>query len=197
MGALRLTLVLACCGETGCQGKRAVPVQASSPATASSLAPRVAAAADSTRLPEDPIAGARSEAQWREHLADEERERKALFDRRHRVDHEAVLAFLRDSRARYDRAQTPAAVLGLKREFPSTSAAIRRRIEQIDRWQNSSNVLADYATLLQLLSEPYPQARLRALSGDKDELAKVQREIDERTKKISDWLAYAAQAEVD
>jgi len=128
-------------------------------------------------------------------LADEERERKALFDRQRSVEHEAVLAFLRDSRARYDRAMTPAAVRGLQRAFPSNSAAIRRRIEQIDRWHNSSNVLADYATLLQLLSEPYPQARVRALSGAQDELAKVRREVDERTKKVRDWLTEAAQAE--
>ena len=53
-------------------------------------------------------------------------------------------------------------------------------------------MLADYAAVLRLLSEPYPQARLLTLSGAKGELAKVQRESDERMKKISVNLRAAA-----
>jgi len=152
---------------------------------------------DASRLPEDRIAGARSEAQWREHLQEEERERKVLFDRRRLKEHRQVLASLRETRARYDRAKTPARLLELKREWPRLSAPIQQRIAKLDRWGNSSNLLGEYAALLHILAADYPDGRVAALSGSQEQLAAAAREADLHTKKIVDWLAYVQGAETE
>jgi hypothetical protein len=159
--------------------------------------PAAAATPAAPRLPEDREAGARSEAQWREHLLEEERERKVLYDRRRLKEHQQVLASLRAARQRYDRAKTAAALLELKRAWPQQSTPIRQRIEKLDRWGNSSNLLADYTALLQTLSSDYPDGRLAALSGSKAQLAAAEREADLHTKKIVDWLAYVQEAETE
>lgn len=152
---------------------------------------------DPSRLPEDRVAGARSEAQWREHLQEEERERKVLFDRRRLKQHRQVLAALRETRARYDRARTAAALLALKRDWPRLSGTIQQRIDKLDRWGNSSNLLGEYAALLRTLSGDYPDGRLAALSGSPEQLVAATREADLHTKKIVDWLAYVERAETE
>jgi hypothetical protein len=141
-------------------------------------------------LPEDPIAGARSVAQWQEHLREEERERKANYDRRKLKDHRAVVAFLRDARARYDRAKSNAAVVRLQTELVPATAAIQQRMQKIDRWGGSSNLLTDYAKLLETLAQAYPSARIAAIAGDDADLSALQRETDARMQKVTDWLAY-------
>jgi hypothetical protein len=64
-------------------------------------------------------------------------------------EHRQVLISLRAARARYDQATTRAALLKLQDDWPQTSAAIRQCIEQLDHWGNNSNLLGDYAALLQ------------------------------------------------
>jgi hypothetical protein len=180
--------------STACQSNRTIAAAATahSATPASVAAPRPGA---SDRLPEDPAAGVRSLARWKAHLEDEERERKAVFDRRHLAQHRQVLAFLRQAQARYDAATSEGKVRALKRDFGRASTSTRQRIESIDRWGNSSNVLGAYATLLQSLAEDYPAACLLALSGERLELESQRRGVEASLHQVDDWLAFAAEAE--
>ena len=192
----RLGLLLGC-GLWACGEGRSPRAIASSPSAAVHVAVAAAKTPDEPRLPEDPGAGARSEAQWREHLLEEERERKVLFDRRRLKQHQQVLASFREARKRYDGAKTAAALLELKRAWARSSGPLQQRIEKLDRWGNSSNLRDDYAALLQAFAADYPDARLLALTGSNEQLAAAERLADEHTKKIVDWLAYVEKAETE
>ena len=197
---LAISLLLALAGAPGCR-KRSLESSAQPARTASSVAAgqrhplAPASTQDSGRLPEDPVAGERSVAQWREHLAEEERERKLNYDRRRMKEHRAVLAFLNATREGYERAATPAAVLKSQKALTVSVVDVRKRIEKIDPGGGSSNVLADYSALLELLGEPYPAARIAAISGDAAELSKVRAAFDAGIKKIEAWLEQAEEAE--
>jgi hypothetical protein len=151
-----------------------------------------ARAADAGRLPEDPAAGAKSTAQWREHMAAEDHERRLHYDRDRIKDHRAVLKFLTTTRGRYDRAKTKAAVLAIQKRLPPAVDDVRRRITAIDHWGTNSNLLGDYEVMLKALSDGYPAARSAALGGNRAPLAALQADLDARTKHIKDWLAEAA-----
>jgi hypothetical protein len=142
--------------------------------------------------PEDPLAGAKSTAQWREHMIAEEHERKLHYDRDRLKDHRAVLKLLIAARARYDRAKTKTAVLAVQKRLPRTAEDIRRRIKQIDQWGTNSNLLGDYDAFLKALGEPYAAARIAAIGGGRASLDALAAELDKRTKHIKDWLAEAA-----
>lgn len=142
--------------------------------------------------PEDPVAGAKSTAQWREHLAAEEHERKLHYDRDRLKGHRAVLKLLVAARARYDRAKTKAAVLAVQKRVPATAEDIRRRIKQIDQWGTNSNLLGDYDAFVNALGTPYPAARIAAIGGDHAALDALAADLDRRTSHIKDWLAEAA-----
>jgi hypothetical protein len=194
-----LSLLLTLAGAPGCR-KRSLESSAEPARTASSVADQgeplaPASTQDSGRLPEDPVAGERSVVQWRAHLVEEERERKLNYDRRRMKEHRAVLAFLNATRAGYDRASTPAAVLKSQKALAISVVSVRKRIEKIDPDGASSNVLADYSALLALLGEPYPAARIAAMSGDAAELTKVRAAFDAGIAKIAGWLEQAEEAE--
>ena len=72
------------------------------------------------------MAGAKSTAQWREHMAAEEHERKLRCDRDHLKEHRAVVKFLVEARARYDRAKTKAAVMAIRKRLPAAVDDVRR-----------------------------------------------------------------------
>ena len=146
-------------------------------------------------LPEDPVLGAKSTAQWREHLAFEERERKLHYDRDRMKEHRAVLKVLIGTRARYERARSEAAVTAIKARWPETVEAVRRRIDRIDHWRVNSNLLADYDALLSALAEAYPAARLKFIAGDRAPLQALRAELDRRQKAIDEWLKEAAESE--
>jgi hypothetical protein len=146
------------------------------------------------RLPEDPVAGAKSTAQWREFMAAEEHERRLNYDKRHLKEHRAVLKFLVATRARYDHANSKAAVGAIQRRLPPAVDGVRARIAAIDHWGNNSNLLGDYDALLKALSDAYPAARLAFLDGDRAPLDAQHAEFDRRLKHIRDWLAEAAEA---
>jgi hypothetical protein len=153
------------------------------------------ATSDAATLPEDPVAGARSLAQWREHLEEEERERKANYDRRHLKDHRIVVAFLRSTKSGYDSSKSATEVKRLQNALPPAVEGIRKRIDKIDHWRVSSNLLNDYDALLDALSARYPAGRLGELAGDVNAAAETRRDFDARLKHIDDWLAHAERAE--
>lgn len=194
-----LAMLAASAALCACQqraGSSASGAEASS--TASALAvPSAApsASADPTRLPEDPVAGQRATAQWREHLAEEETERKLNYDRRKLPEHRAVLALFRALQARYDRARSLSAVEDARSSLPRASAPIAKRIEAIDHWGVNSNVLGDYAALQRQLETNYPEARAAALAGDARALEAAKADFDARLQKIEQWLERAADSE--
>src|SRR6476661_5191136 len=96
---LHRAVVLAACAlgvVTSCRGTSAPPAPQESVQRAAPVTPPAAAtaSADPSRLPEDAVAGKKSEAQWREHMAFEERERQMGFDRERLKEHRAVLKLL-------------------------------------------------------------------------------------------------------
>lgn len=199
MRGLTASLLLASAALCGCgreRSSRAVAAAPSAPAVVASAQP-VPTLAAAPSLPEDRVAGARSEAQWREHLREEERERKVLFDRRRLAQHRILLASLQATRRRYDNAKTPAALVQAERSFAQERATEQQRLEKLDRWRNSSNLSADYDALLQLFAGAYPEARRQALAGSTSALDTVQRDVDARTKKITEWLAYVEKAKTE
>ena len=154
-----------------------------------------AAASDPERLPEDPVAGARSVAQWREHLEEEERERKANYDRRHLKEHRAVVASLRGAKGGYDNAKTAPDVKRLQSSWASAALAIRKRIDKIDPWRVNSNLLKDYDALLEAFDTRYPAARLAELGGNATAATDVRGDVEAHLKHIDDWLTQAERAE--
>jgi hypothetical protein len=146
-------------------------------------------------LPEDPVEGAKATAQWRAHLAEEERERKLRYDRDRMKDHRAVLRFLTATRARYDRARSKAAVTAIQARLPPAIRGVRQRITRIDHWGVNSNLLGDYDALLNALADGYPAARADALSGAPAALTTLKADLDAREARIKAWLAEAAETE--
>jgi hypothetical protein len=146
------------------------------------------------RLPEDPVLGAKSTAQWRQHMIEEEHERKLHYDRDRLKQHRAVVKFLVATRARYDRAKSKAAVSAIQTRLPPAVDAVRKQITAIDKWGTNSNLLEDYDAFLKALSDGYPTARIAALDGDRAPLDALRADLDRRTKHIKDWLTEAAES---
>jgi hypothetical protein len=168
------------------------PAPAPSAAPPAPSAPSVASA-DPGRLPEDPVLGKQSEAQWREHLDEEEHERQALFDRQRLREHRALVKLIAATRARYDAAKTEAAVAKVRADMPRTTAEIQKRVTEIDHWGNNSRLLPDYEALSASLSESYPAAKTAALKGDEKPLEHERADFDARMQKIAAWLKEAAE----
>jgi hypothetical protein len=154
-----------------------------------------AARAEPSRLPEDPVAGKRSEAQWREHMVAEERERQLGFDSRHLKEHKAVVNLIAAARVRYDRAKTEASVAKVRADMPRRITDIRRRVTEIDRWGVNSRLLQDYDALAVSLTDAYAEAKIAAIKGDAHTLDEVRAGFDQRMKKITDWLTEAKAGE--
>ena len=188
--AVALALTLLAIGPGCRQRSAATTVDANAAQTSPGGSP-----ADAGRLPEDPVAGAKATAQWRAHLAEEERERRLRYDRDRMKEHRAVVGFLVATRARYDRARSKAAVTAIATRLPPAIDGVRRRITRIDHWGVNSNLLADYDAMLRALADGYPAARIAALAGDRAALATLSAELDTRQKRINDWLEEAAETE--
>jgi hypothetical protein len=146
-------------------------------------------------LPEDPVAGARSLLLWQRHLEDEEKERRANYDRRHSSEHRLVVAKLRAAQRAYDRANTTAAVKQVQRSTLPALDGIRKQIDQIDHWRVSSNLLDDYDVVMEALATTYPAARLGELAGETNAATKTRRDVQAQFEKIDEWLARAERAE--
>lgn len=169
--------------------------RASASPPASTTASAVTLPVPSGSLPEDPVAGAKSAAEWREHLAHEERERRLGYDRRKLPEHRQVLRTLRDARTQYDRATTKPAVLTLEQGFRATRPKLDKAFDDIDHWGVSSKVLPDYKKLADTFADPYPSARIAALGGDKTALERIAREVDATFASIDAWLEEAKESE--
>lgn len=160
---------------------------------------RVAAkAVDNTapsRLPENAAAGELSLARWTAHQEQEERERRANYDRRRLAEHRALVALLEQARDRYDHAATKAALARAQARFKSMVPSIQARLDRLDRWGQSSQLTHDYAALLDSLSAPYATARLAELDHAPVELSPTRADVASRLAKIKEWLEFAATSE--
>jgi hypothetical protein len=152
-------------------------------------------AIDPPRLPEDPVAAKRAEAQWREHLDREEEERQMLFDRPRLKQHRAVVRMLETIRSRYDRAKTEPAVAKVRGDASRQLDEVRKRVSELDPWGVNSRLLPDYAALENTLANEYAGAKLAMLAGDATQLASVRANVDKHLHVIDEWLEEAAESE--
>lgn len=146
----------------------------------------------SDEVREDPLAGKKAEAERAAEEAREERARRLRYDREHMRAHRTVLALIRKARARYDRVRSARALDATADAVRAIVVKARQEVQEIDRWRNSSMVLADYDALLALFDQPYPAAVAASLRGEPRALADLRAQFDGRMKKIHDWLSAAA-----
>jgi hypothetical protein len=150
-------------------------------------------AVEPPRLPEDPVAAARSEAQWREHLQREEEERQMLFDRPRLKQHRAIVRSIKAIRLRYDRAKNEAAVAKARDAARVELDQVQTRVNKIDPKGVNSRLLPDYEALRTTLASDYADAKIAALSGDAAALQTTRAAVDQHLKTIAEWLEEAAE----
>jgi hypothetical protein len=151
----------------------------------------------SDEIREDVAAGKKAAAEFAAREARDERDRRLRYDRDHMREHRALLALIRKARARYDRVRSRRALDGAVEAVRGIVADGRQRVQQIDRWRNSSKVLEDYDALFALFDKAYPEAVASSLRGERHALAEARAQCDARMKKIRDWLSEAAIHEDD
>ena len=169
--------------------------RASRAATSASTAVVPVAFASTATLPEDPEAGARSVAEWKQHLVREERERRLNYDRRRLSEHRQIVSLLRRTRESYDRASAEPAVSSSEQRFRDGLPKLERMFEHLDHWGVSSQLLPDYKKLADDFSEAYPKARIAALAGEQPPFTAISREVDARFQAIEAWLNEAEESE--
>lgn len=165
------------------------------PSATSSTTPPLVLDAGPGRLPEDPVKGAESTAQWSEHLREEERERKLKFDASHADEHRAVIAAIEKALESYDAAKSKAQLKVAEARFRAALPALRKQVAAIDPDRQSSNLLTDYDTLLEGLSGPYPSARLAAFDGDDVRARTLATDFEHRLEKARDALEFDEEEE--
>jgi hypothetical protein len=168
------------------------PEPAATPALAQ--APVGASTVNAAPLPEDPEAGKRAEAQWREHLDEEEEGRQLGFDRRRLKQHRALIKRIRNTRARVNGARSLSAINKVQGELAPQIALLRRDVEQVDPWGATSRLLPDYNAVLTLLAGDYGEAKAEALGGNPAALAEANKSIDEHLKHMEELLEEAAES---
>jgi hypothetical protein len=188
-------IVLSVALAGGCRGASlARPRDGGAALAVSDQAPR-AGDAGRSGLPEDPTAGSKSEAEWRRHMDWEERERQLSFDKNRIPQHRAVIQRLAAARARYDRARTTAAVERVRADMPALRQDLQARSTEIDHWHVNSPLIADYDAEMTDLESAYPDAKVAALGGAAQPLRAVRARMDQRKKKMAEWLAAAEESE--
>lgn len=187
--AVALGLSFTACREQPVRPETARPASQATPVSATSSR-RPAA-----QLPEDPSAGTRAKERWREHLRYEERERRMRFDRRQLGEHRALTRKLQESRRAYDAAASTAKLARATDAFRASLPQLVQAKQAIDPWGNSSNLLAEYGSLIELLTDRYPKARAAALTGDSTSFKAVELELEGHFRKIDSWLEEVTESE--
>ena len=182
-------LVLAACQRHGAERARANQ----SPSPRPSSPP--ASLARAVSLPEDPEPGARSVAQWRAHLEEEERERRLSYDRRRLNEHRLVSSQLRATQRSYDLASNERSLRAAEKAFHAAAPRLERSFDAIDHHGVSSRVIPEYRALAASFATEYPAARLAALSGSRAALEQLQSRTQAQFQRIDQWLEEAARSE--
>jgi DNA repair ATPase RecN len=144
--------------------------------------------AEQPPLPEDPVAGKRSELQWKKHLQAEEVERQMAFDRNRLKEHHGLIERIKAARETLDRSKTPSAVQQTLAKLEATLQQLQRDIDAIDRYKNSSRILPDYDALMNALKNSYPAAKLAAMGGNTDALSQARNDFDAHLRTMHAWL---------
>ena len=171
------------------------PKGASLAASSASASARADVSADPQRLPEDPVKAQQATEQWRQHLIEEERERRQMYDRAHEKEHEAVVAGIRKARARYEAAKSKAQVTSAQAAFRSALPGLKKAVVAIDPDRQSSNLQDDYDAILAALDAPYADALTSSFAGDDKALVALRADLDARLEKARAWLEEAEEAE--
>lgn len=171
-----------------CQEREHEAPTAPEPAVTAAIAPKPRAR---PQLPEDPELAAKSSAQWEEHLREEEEHRQLCYDRDRLPQHRSVMAQLTAMRQRYDGAKSEAALASARAQVNQRAPALRKTLDEIDPWKNSSRALPEQEAILNLLVQSYPDARLAALRGTARADESVAAELDRRTIAIGQTLGRA------
>jgi hypothetical protein len=129
------------------------------------------------------------EAKLAAQLADEERKRLLAYDRGKLPQHQQVFAFIKATRAEYEKAGSELAVEKVRLKMEKATPPIAKKLQSIDPKGGNSNVVTDYDVMLNLLAGDYPDALKGSLTGgDKQALAEYAAELDRRTQKVDAWL---------
>lgn len=144
--------------------------------------------AEQPRLPEDPVAGKRSEMQWKKHLQAEEVERRMVFDRNHLPEHRELIKRISAAREPLEQAKTPNALGKAQAQLEPTLQALQATIDALDRHKNSSRILVDYEALMSSLTTTLPAAKLAAMSGNTDMLSHARNDFDAHLRTMHSWL---------
>jgi hypothetical protein len=142
-------------------------------------------------LPENAELGRKSTEQWEEHEREEEQNRRLCYDHERRRQHRAVTAALERLCQPYERARSKSDIAGAQTLAQREAPALRKQLDDIDPWQNSSLLVADYDALLTLLAQPPPGAR----DGGAAELGQLRSELGQRLRAIEQKLKAAEECE--
>jgi hypothetical protein len=178
--ASAVLLVLAC-AVPGCR-REPEAQRGAAGAARSELAP--SPARQHPPLPEDEQLGRHATEQWEEHEQEEERNRRWCFDHERLPLHHGVLAALGRLRESYQRARSKRDVARARAQAEQRAPSLRKQFDEIDPWQNSSLLVADYAGLLEQLTQP----SAGALSGNAGELRELQSELTRKLRELEHGL---------
>jgi hypothetical protein len=144
--------------------------------------------ADQPPLPEDPVAGKRSELQWKKHLQAEETERQMIFDRNRMSEHRELIKRIKQARERLDQAKTPRELTETREKLAPALRELQTGVDAVDRWKNSSRILVDYDALLAALNDGYPAAKLAAMGGNTELFSQARTSFDAHLRAMHSWL---------
>ena len=144
-------------------------------------------------LPEDEQLGQHATAQWQEHEEQEERNRRLCFDHERLPQHQSVLAALGRLRESYQRAKSKRDLARARAQAEQRAPSLRKQFDEIDPWQNSSLLVADYAGLLEQLTQP----SAGALSGNAAERLELQGELTGKLRALEHQLKESEGCERD
>jgi hypothetical protein len=133
-----------------------------------------------------------AEAKVAAELATQEKQRLLKYDKGKLPLHKQVFAFILKTRAQYDKVLKggdKGQVENLRISLQKPIVAMGKKMATIDPKGGNSNVTTDYDVMLNALANDYPEAIDASFDGDKQPLAAQTAELDNRTKKIQDWLA--------
>ena len=93
-----------------------------------------------------------------------------------------------EARETLDRAKTPADLNKARTVLEPKLAELKAGLDALDRYKNSSHLLADYDALLTALADSYPAAKLAAMSGKPESLSQARNAFDGHLRAMHSWL---------
>ena len=118
------------------------------------------------------------------------------FDRANLARHQALLAFVKRTRARYDEAAVKlkgkpngiAEVAKLQKAQQKAIEAQQKALRALDPDGTRSRLTGSHEMNLNYLLDEYPANVVGLLAGDEHPIAEVRSEMDDHEKKIEAWL---------